>query len=296
MDIQLPGKTGLEATLEIREVERASNIGVFAGSPVLEGVSPSSTPASAPTSGLSSPKNLPVIIVALTASSAEEDKVAMLAAGANDFLTKPVSLTWLKQKVLEWGSMQLLAGFSTRRRGTTESGGSFSPLSRNVSWNTVARNAAGTNFKEDSEAQARGVASRLHIEPRWGLKPTPTTFQDRLSERQRSPEVPMVLVRSATPRMSTSSTSAPSSPPLGTETSGEQRSVADVLAEGDRILNQERSLDHSLTQVCCPVPLRLSALTGRNRCFCRRRQWLAKRENFRQEIIVIEGGCRIVPH
>lgn len=116
MDIQLPVKDGIEATQEIRAMERANNM-QFAITPISE----ASNPISPPSSGFTSPYELPVIIVALTASNLQSDRVNALAAGCNDFLTKPVSLQWLNSKLVEWGSMAYLSGFSSKRRGTVSS-------------------------------------------------------------------------------------------------------------------------------------------------------------------------------
>ncbi|OAA53287.1 response regulator [Cordyceps fumosorosea ARSEF 2679] len=111
MDIQLPVMNGLEATREIRRLERVNSIGVFSSVPT--------TPQEELALELTDKDRLenlhsfkgPVIIVALTASSLQSDRHEALAAGCNDFLTKPVNFVWLERKVTEWGCMQALIDF-----------------------------------------------------------------------------------------------------------------------------------------------------------------------------------------
>src|SRR5277367_645300 len=116
MDIQLPVMSGIEATKEIRRLERVNHIGVFSEE------TPDKPSPEDELGDLLFPS--PVIIVALTASSRESDRNEALAAGCNDFLTKPVGAPWLERKAIEWGCMQALiwTSLGRKKRRSTEDG------------------------------------------------------------------------------------------------------------------------------------------------------------------------------
>lgn len=134
----MPVMDGIQATKEIRRIEKSSNAGGFPTTPQSEG---QRTPSEASTSGAIStpPYRSSVIIVALTASSLQADRVAALAAGCNDFLTKPVSLEWLNSKIIEWGSIKALQMWADIRPEVVKS------------------------ISSGQTAQAQHVAKRLHV-------------------------------------------------------------------------------------------------------------------------------------
>ena len=76
--------------------------------------------------------------------------MAALAAGCNDFLTKPVSLLWLNNKIIEWGSIKALQMWADIRPDAMKS------------------------ITSGQAAQARNIADRLHVLPKGRRTPSPT--------------------------------------------------------------------------------------------------------------------------
>jgi osomolarity two-component system, response regulator SSK1 len=133
MDINMDIMDGLAATKEIRRLEKANGIGVYPDSaigtpleqPVSQNITENEKGNAKAGRDVSREDKLPiveglfhspVIIVALTAGSLDSDRDAALAAGCNDFITKPPDYAWLQQKVKEWGCMQALTDFDGWKR------------------------------------------------------------------------------------------------------------------------------------------------------------------------------------
>ncbi|KAF7551430.1 hypothetical protein G7Z17_g5000 [Cylindrodendrum hubeiense] len=145
MDIQLPIMNGLDATREIRRLERVNSIGVFSSMPS-SGIPEEENPDELKDQDRLEVPDLfksPVIIVALTASSLQSDRHEALAAGCNDFLTKPVNFVWLERKVMEWGCMQALIDFDGWRK--------WKVISQEAEQNEAAKKAAAAAAKNKSK-------------------------------------------------------------------------------------------------------------------------------------------------
>ncbi|KAL1744622.1 hypothetical protein HDZ31DRAFT_38259 [Schizophyllum fasciatum] len=152
MDIRMPVMDGLQATQKIRAMEEDGMYRPPAGDYPL------------PSPATRSPYRSSVIIVALTASSFDaDDRREALGAGCNDFLLKPVSLAWLYDKIMEWGSIKALQMCADPDRDTTPgtmgmlglTGPAVAPLAK-------------------AQAQAQAVAERLTLPATRNATPSPT--------------------------------------------------------------------------------------------------------------------------
>jgi osomolarity two-component system response regulator SSK1 len=154
----MPVMDGIQATKEIRRLEKSYG-SAGPGTPIsdFEQRTPSDI-VTADSKNPATPYRSSVIIVALTASSLQSDRVAALAAGCNDFLTKPVSLQWLNNKIIEWGSIKALQMWADLRPEVVKS------------------------ISSGQAVQAQNVARKLHV-PEGRATPGPHSRSSSLSRK-----------------------------------------------------------------------------------------------------------------
>jgi osomolarity two-component system response regulator SSK1 len=203
MDIQLPIMNGLEATKEIRRLERVNSIGVFSSGSIeaphhklpVSGKNEREV-KEADKLGDSSLFKSPVIIVALTASSLQSDRHEALAAGCNDFLTKPVNFVWLERKVKEWGCMQALIDYDGWRKWkeyASQSDTTDSAAKLSTSFSIAPRPKRSTP-SPTSATNPSGFGSAVNGAV-TGSRPT----KELLKERRKSIGPPPVIEEKETP-------------------------------------------------------------------------------------------------
>ncbi|GAA5937281.1 uncharacterized protein JCM15063_002859 [Sporobolomyces koalae] len=262
MDIQLPVKDGIEATREIRDLERANNVGTFITTPTADLNSPSMSNTSNPLSNPGSPLlHMPVIIVALTASSLQADRVNALAAGCNDFLTKPVSLPWLETKLVEWGSMAYLSGFSRQAEITDANLCAANEVPR-----PITQTASSTRFSAGISSKADEVRGHLHIDRQRADSPPDPTSSNKVSPGLQPPVntisepkiQPSLTLTSPTPQDTPDALKAP--PPKSKKQYDEAGHTLDRVEEKLEELVQEREGQGSALHRPGPTPLPPSAL------------------------------------
>ncbi|KAK5170354.1 Two-component response regulator SSK1p [Saxophila tyrrhenica] len=226
MDIQMPVMTGLQATREIRRLERVNGIGVFSstspdGEALANGDKPTSDETDAAAKRAEDDKLLghseglfksPIIIVALTASSLQSDRHEALAAGCNDFLTKPVNFVWLERKVKEWGCMQALIDFDGWRK-----------------WKNIAETAeAGKSEAEKAKDREREEKERVKAEKMARLQERQAAKAKEERERKKRSSIGGAGEVGASARAGSPVPEAGAGPSTGTQT---LRSGREVLGE-----------------------------------------------------------------